>query len=441
MSRRLPLVAAAFAAASIVVAFAGMRPASAYITPTYAAYVAPGSMGRQAAEPTIGVHGNVVMIQAHTETLRVRNFRSGGLADWEDVSAPITSTTTLDPVLVTDRNTGRTFVSQLVGACSLLAFTDDDGENWNENPLGCGAGAMVDHQSMGGGSFAGGDLLGGIAYDDATYYCASLVITAECALSRDGGFTFGPAVPAYSTGFCVGGHGHLKVAPDGTVYLPHQYCNALQATLVSTDNGTTWTPRTIPGSASQQESDPAVDVDANGKAYACIQGNVAGNGVPQVSTTDANCNWTQVRTLSVTIKNIQFPAVVAGMGGRAACAFLGTTTAGDDQIAAFRGVWHLYVATTFDGGATWSVVDATPTDAVQRGPICLKGQTGCPSAARNLLDFIDVTIDDSGRVLVAYADGCTGACVSGSGASDSEVATIVRQSGGTLLCEQLGACR
>jgi hypothetical protein len=30
---------------------------------------------------------------------------------------------------------------------------------------------------------------------------------------------------------------------------------------------------------------------------------------------------------------------------------------------------------------------------------------------RNLLDFNDITMDGQGRVLVAYADGCTGRCV------------------------------
>ena len=52
--------------------------------------------------------------------------------------------------------------------------------------------------------------------------------------------------------------------------------------------------------------------------------------------------------------------------------------------------------------------DATPTDPVQRGSICTGGTT-CGND-RNLLDFIDVTIDEQGRVLVGYADGCTGAC-------------------------------
>ena len=64
---------------------------------------------------------------------------------------------------------------------------------------------------------------------------------------------------------------------------------------------------------------------------------------------------------------------------------------------------------TYDGGKTWVTSDATPNDPVQRGSICTGGTT-CGDD-RNLLDFIDVTIDNHGRVEVGYADGCTGACV------------------------------
>jgi len=77
--------------------------------------------------------------------------------------------------------------------------------------------------------------------------------------------------------------------------------------------------------------------------------------------------------------------VIAGDDTRAAFAFLGTPTAGDDQSASFTGVWHLYVATTYDRGATWTTVDATPTDPVQRGCIWLGGGS---NDCRNLLATI-----------------------------------------------------
>ena len=80
--------------------------------------------------------------------------------------------------------------------------------------------------------------------------------------------------------------------------------------------------------------------------------------------------------------------------------------AGDTQSADFLGVWHLFVAFTYDGGRTWITANATPSDPVQRG--CIWNQGGS-NPCRNLLDFNDITTDAFGRVLVGYADGCTGA--------------------------------
>src|SRR6185369_7756481 len=102
-----------------------------------------------------------------------------------------------------------------------------------------------------------------------------------------------------------------------------------------------------------------------------------------------------------------------------------------------RGIWHLYVAHTFDGGATWTTVDATPDDAVQRGCIWLGGGA---VTCRNLLDFNDATVDKQGRVAIAYADGCTGNCVSApfsaTGNSFTALASIALQSGGKRLFRQ-----
>ena len=44
-----------------------------------------------------------------------------------------------------------------------------------------------------------------------------------------------------------------KVAPDGTAYVPNKNCQGLQGVAVSTNSGTTWTVRTVPGSASGEE--------------------------------------------------------------------------------------------------------------------------------------------------------------------------------------------
>jgi hypothetical protein len=424
---------AAVAAASLLTV---VSTAAAATPPSFTNYAAPAPLGQDAGEPSIGINwksGNV-LYQAGLETLKV-DF-SSGTPTWNDVASQITSTTSLDPILFTDHSTGRTFVSQLTGACSLMAFTDDDGANWTQNPVGCGAGAAADHQTVGGGPFHAGTLGALTAYPHAVYYCAQAVVSAQCALSQTGGLTFNPATPMYTAAQCGGLHGHLKVGPDGTAYVPNADCGGTAAAVTSTDNGLSWTVDTVPDSSTQDESDPSIGVGSGGTVYLGYQG---ADGHPHIAVKPAGAAaWSRSVDVgqALNIANIQFPTVVAGDDGRASFAFLGTTTPGDDQAATFPGVWHLYVATSYDGGATWTTVDATPTDPVQKGCIWLGGGS---NQCRNLLDFIGSEIDAQGRVLVAYADGCTATCPSGGTNTYSAVATIARQSGGTGLLSAFDA--
>jgi len=201
--------------------------------------------------------------------------------------------------------------------------------------------------------------------------------------------------------------------------------------VVSEDNGTTWAVRPLPKST-PGDSDPSVGIGANGTAYF---GYTGADNVPRVAVSrDKGKTWTDDQAVGVEfgIKNAVFPAVVAGDDDRAAFAFLGTPTGGNYQDQAnFHGVWHLYIAYTYDGGKSWVTADATPNDPVQIGSICTSGTT-CGDD-RNLLDFIDATIDSRGRVLVPIADGCTGACVTGGPNNRDAYATIARQSGGKTL--------
>jgi hypothetical protein len=164
-------------------------------------------------------------------------------------------------------------------------------------------------------------------------------------------------------------------------------------------------------------------------------GSVGADGEPAVAvSTDQGKTWTNSQHVGTefAIKNAVFPTMVAGDDDRASFAYLGTPTDGNYQdIDNFHGVWHLYVSTTYDGGKSWVTSDATPTDPVQIGSICTGGTT-C-GADRNLLDFIDVTMDDHGRVEVAFADGCTGSCVTGGPNTRTAYPTIARQSAGATL--------
>ncbi|HEY8021711.1 MAG TPA: sialidase family protein [Thermoanaerobaculia bacterium] len=432
---RLTFLALFLSAAAAVPALA--------VDPTYGVYPAPSPLGTNAGEPSLGVDWKTgkVMFQAGLQTLRVSfdDTVSPATAFWQDVSYTLTSLATLDPILYVDRQTGRTFVSQLAGVTSLMAVSDDDGASWTPSQ-GSGIPSGVDHQTVSGGAPAAGLLPAVIAalYPHTVYYCSQDVALALCAESPDGGLTFGVGVPIYTILSCGGLHGHLKVAPDGTVYVPNKSCGSGQGMAVSTNNGLTWTVRTVPGSTSGS-SDPSIGIATDGTVYF---GYGDASSHPRIAVShDRGVTWSASQDVGVPfgIQNTVFPEVVAGDPNRAAFAFLGTPTAGADgtgENPSFPGEWHLYIATTYDGGGTWTTVDATPADPVQRGSICTAGTT-CGST-RNLLDFMDIAVDAQGRVVVAFADGCVGSCVSAGGASTAALATIARQTGGKRLFAAFG---
>jgi len=438
--RLRPALGLAATAALVLAGLAlpGAGPAAA--AGSYTIYHAPVGLAgaNDAGEPSIGSNwaSGATLYQSGLRTFKVTGYNADGTATWKDVSSTLTSATSLDPILFTDRRTNRTFVSQLSADCSLLSFTDNDGASWTQNPVGCGLAAGADHQTIGGGPFATGATGTGVGYSDATYYCAQAVATAQCSLSNNGGVSFNPAVPIYNATQCGGLHGHIQVAPDGAAYVPNADCGGKQGFSVSRDNGTTWSVRTAAGTATQDESDPAIGIGAAGTVYLGMQQAVAGSKdtVPAVSVYKPS-SGTFSTPIDVgkgfNIRNVQFPRVVAGDDNRAAFAFLGTTTGGDDQASSFAGVWHLYIATTYDGGATWVTEQATPnTDPVQKGCIWLGGGS---NTCRNLLDFMGSTVDATGHVLIGYADGCNDICAGGGKSNYGADATIARQTSGTGL--------
>jgi hypothetical protein len=359
-----------------------------------------------------------------------------GPALWQDVSPSIASITTADPILVTDQATGRTFMSNLTtGANALFAYTDDDGATWTQASVAPPNGG-VDHESIGVGPYPGA--LAGInpTYPNAVYYCSQADVTDMCQRSDSGGLEFGPGEPVdNAVQGCSSLHGHIRVAPDGTVYLPVKDCGGSEGGAVSTNAGATWSQFLVPNSGASQ-SDPSIGIDKNNTAYYCYTPN---DGSAHVAVShDGGQTWTDDHDIGASVGAVQavFPEAVAGDPGRAACGFLATDKAGDFDSSSFPGRWYLYIATTYDGGKTWTTVNATPNDPVQgAGGLCLAGTLSC-GQNRNLLDFDEITIDDQGRVLYGYDDGCVSdACLSSGGANNDYVAfaRVARQTGGKSL--------
>ena len=398
-----------------------------------------------AGEPSIGVNWKTgaVFIESGNHTLRVlfNDGPSPASATWADKRSPF-ARVSLDPILWADSTTGRVIESQLDGACSTMSYTEDDAETW-QPAEGCGTPAGPDHQTVGGGNYAS-PAPAVHTYPHAVYYCSQGIATAICARSDDGGLTFGPGVPIYNLTQCGGLHGHVRVAPDGTAYVPNENCSDAAgverpAVVVSSDNGLTWTVKTISlAKSSRNGGDPSVSA---GSANTIYTGFVNYDGHAKVSVShDRGATWGKPFDAGAGygIQNTEFAEVIAGDDNRAAFAFLGTTTPGDDQSSAFNGVWHMYVSMTYDGGKSWTTSDVTPADPVQRGCIWNGGGS---NACRNLLDFNDITVDEIGRVLIGYADGCTGSCVNdptanasvGPADAQDSWATVARQVSGQTL--------
>ena len=439
--------------------------------PRFHNYYAPLGMGENAGEPSIGVNwtseqsfsnsmftipnGGTTMYFGGfmTAALRVTFSDCSSPADalWEQKAllGPNAPRVFGDPILFTDKETGRTLVAQLLGltpAGSTTDITDDDGETFIPSQ-GSNLPSDIDHQTYGGGRFHAPLTRdpNGPVYPNAVYYASQSVGEARAALSLDGGITYGPGTLMYTVTQCAGLHGHIKVAPDGTVYIPNKACGPAtsapfhdtesdrQTLVFSEDNGITWILSPIPDSTTNADRDPSIGIATDGTIYFGYQ---ARDGHARIAvgkkTAPGVVTWSPSYDVGeqLGIENMAFAEVAAGDPDRASFAFFGTTEPGAYDVASFPGIWYLYVASTFDGGQTWSTQNITPGDPIQRGGICGSG------TCRNLLDFFDATIDKEGRFMIAGQDGCIGSCVDAPPNSFSAKAFITRQTGGKRMFAQ-----
>jgi len=467
-------------------------PPSTAGMPRFFTYMSPEGVADSAGEPSIGSNWTNETVAHNTLVNgTVNNLPNGGSAlyyggflssmlkvTFSDCSSPagimwdqkpLVSASTPraagDPILFTDHFTGRTFACQLEGltpAGSTIDITDNDGDSFT--PSDGVVPSDVDHETIGGGHYHSPLPNPGPVYPDAIYYASHSIAEARALRSDNGGLVFSPAAaPMYSDTDCGGLHGHLKVSPaDGTVYVPNFACGGtlpfhnggVQGLIVSENNGITWNVRTIPDSSTSgviqepivpgtaQTRDPSVAIATDGTVYFAYQ---AANGHSMVAVShDKGMTWAPSVDVGANVVNGgpvlvgTMQAIVAGDPNRAAVTFFGTETGGNnwdcgsgntcDYGPDFTGVWYLYVATTFDGGATWITQNITPDDPIQRGGICGGG------TCRNLLDFFDATIDKEGRVLIGYDDGCVSAgCINGGNNDFTSKAAIARQAGGKRM--------
>lgn len=402
---------------------------------------------------------------------------------WEDVS-PVTTETGVDPILWTDQHgtTSRTFASNFTaGANALYAWSDDDGTNWTQVGLGAGNGG-ADHETIAtgpypniipfniGGASALNNPANPVTRGHASYYCSQDIVgPAACYRSDTLGVSWGPLITLPYTGSgaqgCGGLHGHIHVAPDGTVWLPVNQCNSHQGGAFSTDGGQSWTEFIVPnnvgpagnpptGISQANGADPSIAIDANSRIYYAYVNNQA-NGIEgraRVATGTLQCTGTNPVTGARTGCSVQWDRdidigdshgivnaaeieAIGGDAGRAAVGFIGTNRSGDYQAGSFPGSWYAFIAMTYNSGQNWTTVNATPNDPVQSKTGIWQQGGGGQNGDRNLLDFNEITVGDRGQVLYGYSDGCTSTeCVQGSSPSNLGAAMrVARQTGGKTL--------
>src|SRR5438105_14218426 len=273
--------------ASGVPGFGGPDPTTPGV-PRYQTFVAPSGSSAESSQGEFNIGFN-----PHTGHIFVMNIgpiwrlTPGEIqmpakpecceALWQDKSN-VSTNVGLDPILWTDQKTGRTFAANNTsGANAAYGYTDsftpglNDGDQWVPAGIAPPNGG-ADHETIGSGPFPAGFILLGNAVNqgEALYYCSQDVVgPAACQRSIDLGTTWQDfGAPPYTGSLCGGLHGHLHVAPDGTVWLPVNQCVGLQGGSFSTDAGTTWTEFTVPNAASQtQGADPSIAIDADSKIY------------------------------------------------------------------------------------------------------------------------------------------------------------------------------
>ena len=402
-------------------------------------------VGREAAEPTVGINKNgtafyiagafdAIPEPSPTSTARSVTLRSrdGGLT-WQPIQPNLPALTTepptsLDPYLVLDGETGRLFSIDLYGGCSYLLYSDDEGATWQRNPLMCGGEIINDHQKVVVGNPPPGVTT--VGYPNVIYYCFNRVADSSCARSDNGGVTFLPTgAPAYlgvDGGVCGGLHGEPAMDSAGRIFVPKGHCGFPWVS-ISEDGGASWT-RVQVSTIATADTEVNAAVDAAGNVYVTWFDDA--NRLPYVAVSrDHGRTWgTPLMVAPPGIVETNFPAITAGDAGRIALTFPGNSTPARGDL---RRPWNSYVIVSTNALDarplfTWTTSN-DPADPIHRG--------NCgPGRCAGMYDFLDITSSaHDGSIWATAVDTCTGGCVTGTGEADAMDGVAIRQTSGPTL--------
>lgn len=422
-------------------------------------------VGREAAEPTIGVDaaGNAFFaagtfdgaaspVVPRTEVLRSTD---GGVT-WESVQPDLPARAeseppvTLDPYVYVDDVTGRVFNLELYVGCSYLLYSDDLGETWSRNPAACGEFAN-DHQTIVAGPRPAGSNVPptGLYHDRYVYYCFNRIIDANCGRSVDGGATFQPTAQPAFFGYdpelqqlCGGLHGHIATDPDGRLLVPKGHCGNPWIA-VSEDAGDSWT-RTKVSDVSAGDTHLSVRSDSAGNLY--FTWFDADKRLPYLAvSTDHGATWSEPLMIAPPgVTEVNFPVLEAGDPGHVVVNFPGAT---DPDRDGDTRPWSQYVAVSTDvleavdddpsttplfqsataNDADDPAVDGDSIDPIHRGD--------CTGRCAGLWDFQEVVVAPSGQAWAAAADDCVKLCEFAAAPNSKTVGDgiAIRQIGGPSL--------
>jgi hypothetical protein len=409
------------------------------------------TVASDAIEPTLGItkKGDIFYAAAASVTGVdvMRSTDDGGT--WENTS-PRTPTgqkthpLTLDPYVYVSEPTGRIFNIDLYVACSNLSFSDDNGDTWTTNPLACGR-PVNDHQTL----FSGPPAISPTpVFPEVVYYCWNdFGAGSSCSKSLDGGIGWTPTGSPAFTGndlnseerpldFCGGFHGHGVVGPDGTVYLPKEYCGQPWIG-ISKDEGATWTRVQVADNTTERlGSDTSVAVDRKGNLYYAYE--TQDQKLFLVTSTDGGEHWSQPKMVGAPgVKEVTLPTLDVGAPGKVAIAYMGSENSRfarcepdctDSDYAGVR--WNGYITMS--------------TNALARDPLFYSGTANAKSdplyigrcdfsnRCSPILDFIDVEIAPDGTPWGAFVDACSVTCKT-TGTVDASTAVVGRLVGGPRL--------
>ncbi|HEV8359660.1 MAG TPA: hypothetical protein VGR28_04305, partial [Candidatus Thermoplasmatota archaeon] len=414
-------------------------------------------VGFNGPEPSVGVDAEGrIFLQALLRTMRSED--NG--ASWLDVTAANGPVVTFDPYIWVDRDTGRVYNDQLIFApggagCSWAAWTDTAGAAplrlWEgDNVRFCSAvpePLFVDHQKVHTGPIPPNHILahppGGVnplvLYPNAVFFAWNTGSQGKIAMSLDGGLTF--PVQAFTVGnVCDGGlHGRVRSFSTGEMIIPKRDCN--RPLVLITSSFSAWEALEVGNDAgsSEHRKNPDVAIDTADNAYLFWSG--ADEGIWMSRTADKGSTWDAVSTKVSPphIGSTAMPSSVAGSPGRMAVMYYGT----DDDAEAPDHVadtarWHAYITfslNALDADPTFVTIQLdTDANPIQIGCVSTRLDGHC--ANQNLLDFTDLVLTPDGRVVAAYADGCT----VGSGCADNPAATNLdsTDSDGTAAIQLVG---